>query len=195
LTKKGKNPLQSFGFITTNSITQTFSRRVIEHYMAAKSPLSLIFAIPDHPWLKASDKAAVRIAMTVAARGEIAGKLAKTVSEAGLETDTPTVLLESRFGKVRADLTIGANLAVAKPLMSNGHLSSRGVMLFGSGFIVDATKAASLKAQSPSASNYILPYLNGKDVAARGNTSWVVDVYPLPATELQRKEPALYSHL
>ena len=44
------NPLRRFGFITTNSITQTFSRRVVERYMAMKEPLSLIFAIPNHPW-------------------------------------------------------------------------------------------------------------------------------------------------
>ncbi len=66
---KGENPLRRFGFITTNSITQTFSRRVVERHMNAKLPLSLVYAIPDHPWLKASDKAAVRIAMTVAVRG------------------------------------------------------------------------------------------------------------------------------
>ena len=58
--KGARNPLRRFGFITTNSITQTFSRRVIERHMAAKEPLSLVFAVPSHPWLKASDKAAVR---------------------------------------------------------------------------------------------------------------------------------------
>ena len=34
--KGARNPLRRFGFITTNSITQTFSRRVIERHMAAK---------------------------------------------------------------------------------------------------------------------------------------------------------------
>lgn len=50
------NPLRRFGFITTNSITQTFSRRVIERHMGAKEPLSLAFAIPNHPWIKAPTK-------------------------------------------------------------------------------------------------------------------------------------------
>ena len=75
--KKGQtNPLRRFGFITTNSVTQTFSRRVIERHMGAKEPLTLAYAVPDHPWLKAADKAAVRIAMTVAMRGEGEGRLA-----------------------------------------------------------------------------------------------------------------------
>lgn len=39
-------------------------------HLAAKSPLALVMAIPDHPWTKLSpDAAAVRIAMTVAASG------------------------------------------------------------------------------------------------------------------------------
>ena len=33
--KGGTNPLRRFAFITTNSVTQTFSRRVIERHMGA----------------------------------------------------------------------------------------------------------------------------------------------------------------
>ena len=77
---KGKtNPLRRFGFITTNSVTQTFSRRVIERHARTKEPLSLVYAVPDHPWQKAVGKAAVRIAMTVAARGERDGTLARII--------------------------------------------------------------------------------------------------------------------
>src|SRR3546814_4915026 len=64
-----------FGLITTNSITQTFSRRVIERHLSAKKPLSLLFAIPDHPWMKSADRAAVRIAMTVGVAGDREGVL------------------------------------------------------------------------------------------------------------------------
>jgi len=35
-----------FGFVTTNSITQVFSRRVIAKHLETKDRLSLIFAIP-----------------------------------------------------------------------------------------------------------------------------------------------------
>ena len=40
---------ESFGFITTNSITQTFNRHLIQRYLDAAPPLSLTFAIADHP--------------------------------------------------------------------------------------------------------------------------------------------------
>ena len=54
-----------FGFITTNSIRQTFNRRVVK--AALDDGLYLTFAIPDHPWIDATECAAVRIAMTVGA--------------------------------------------------------------------------------------------------------------------------------
>ena len=96
---KGKtNPLRRFGFITTNSVTQTFSRRVIERYARAKESLSLVYAVPDHPWQKAAGKAAVRIAITVAARGGRDGTLATVERESGLNTDTPNVALRERNG-------------------------------------------------------------------------------------------------
>ncbi len=85
LTRAGR--LRQFGLITTNSIRQTFNRRVIEQHLtptpapvgraSARQPnpavgmnadlqaLHLTFAIPDHPWVDSGDGAAVRIAMTV----------------------------------------------------------------------------------------------------------------------------------
>ena len=111
---KGKtNPLRRFGFITTNSVTQTFSRRVIERHARAKEPLSLVYAVPDHPWQKAAGKAAVRIAMTVAARGERDGKLATVERESGLDTDTPVVDAERNDqGRINGNLKVGADITV-----------------------------------------------------------------------------------
>ena len=116
-TKGKSNPLRRFGFITTNSVTQTFSRRVIERHARAKEPLSLVYAVPDHPWQKAADKAAVRIAMTVAARGEREGTLATVERESGLNTDTPVVELRERTGRINGNLKIGADITAVQPLI------------------------------------------------------------------------------
>ena len=126
--KKGSaNPLRRFGFITTNSITQTFSRRVVERCMAAKEPLSLVYAVPDHPWMKSADKAAVRIAMTVAQAGNHEGVLAEVVSEAELNTDTPKVELERREGKVDGETVGSARICRSStPLLANELLASQG---------------------------------------------------------------------
>ncbi|WP_240539997.1 DNA methyltransferase [Salinarimonas soli] len=75
LTRKG-TALRRFGFVTTNSISQVFQRRVMERHISVKPPVSLVLAIPDHPWTKATrDSAAVRIAMTVARLAYTMGSL------------------------------------------------------------------------------------------------------------------------
>ncbi len=68
----GAGHARRFGFITTNSIRQTFNRRIVQ--AALDKGLYLTFAIPDHPWIDATECAAVRIAMTVGApKSSVAG--------------------------------------------------------------------------------------------------------------------------
>ena len=87
---------QQFGFITTNSLRQTFNRRVLEpHLNDAKKPLSLTFAIPDHPWVDGNDGAAVRIAMTVGMKGDNPGDLCHVISEEA-ETDASRAITLNR---------------------------------------------------------------------------------------------------
>src|SRR5690606_29897851 len=162
-TKEWKNPLRRFGFITTNSITQTFSRRVLERHLGAKDPLSLVFAVPDHPWLKASDKAAVRIAMTVAEKGERPGVLATVMSEGSLNSDTPNISLESREGKVLANLLLGANTASLNQLMSNALIAHKGVQLNGMGFVLAFDEVARFR-NHPHYAQRIRPFVNGSDL-------------------------------
>ena len=132
------SPLLRFGFVTTNSITQTFSRRVIEAYLAKSSPsklgeeqarLSLILAIPDHPWTKATkDSAAVRIAMTVAARGAQDGLLVDIIGEQGLETDNPLLEERDSIGRINPDLSVGSDVTAVVALLANEGLASPAIM-------------------------------------------------------------------
>lgn len=142
LVRTGKT--RRFGLITTNSVTQTFSRRVIEHHMNAKEPLSLVFAIPDHPWMKSADKAAVRIAMTVGVPGPAQGLLLTSVEESNLDTDQPQVELNESWGVIWSNLKLGADLAAVTPLIAGEGLSSPGVKLHGAGFIVTPEQAKAL---------------------------------------------------
>ena len=171
------NPLRRFGFITTNSVTQAFSRRVIEWHARAKEPLSLIYAVPDHPWQKAAGKAAVRIAMTVAARGGRDGTLATVERESGLSTDTPVIELSERDGRINGNLKVGADITAVQPLMANDLISSPGVKLHGSGFIVTPQQATALGLGStPGLEDHILPYRNGRDLAQRPRGVMVIDI-------------------
>ena len=194
---KGKtNPLRRFGFITTNSVTQTFSRRVIERHARAKEPLSLVHAVPDHPWQKAAGKAAVRIAMTVAARGERDGTLAAVERESGLNTDTPLVELTEREGRINGNLKVGADITAVQPLMANALIASPGVKLHGSGFIVTPQEATALGlGTTPGLEEYILPYRNGRDLAQRPRGVMVIDLFPLSADEVRDRFPKVYQHV
>ena len=194
---KGKtNPLRRFGFITTNSVTQTFSRRVIERHARAKEPLSLLYAVPDHPWQKAAGKAAVRIAMTVAVRGELAGTLATVERESGLNTDTPVVELSELTGRINGNLKIGADITAVQPLMANALISSPGVKLHGSGFIVTPRQAAALGlGTTPGLEDHILPYRHGRDIAKRPRGVMVIDLFPLPSDEVRDRFPKVYQHV
>ncbi|MEE7463116.1 hypothetical protein MFUR16E_18630 [Methylobacterium fujisawaense] len=191
--KGSTNPLRRFGFITTNSITQTFSRRVIERHVAAKEPLSLVYAIPDHPWLKAADKAAVRVAMTVVEGGQTNGVLAEVAGETAVNTDTPQVELKNSEGIIRADLTIGADLIKMHSLFSNTAIGTRGVQLMGQGFLVESRFAQSLRDQGAAA--YVRPYVVGRDLVQRHTERFVLDFYGLKSTEVAERWPSAHQHL
>lgn len=179
------NPLRRFGFITTNSITQTFSRRVIERHMAAKDPLSLVFAIPNHPWLKASDKAAVRIAMTVAEKGEHEGVLAEVVSEAGLNTDTPNVVLEAQSGRVLSHLALGAELGKVVVLSANFGVAIKGFELGTQALLLPNERALKLIQREPGSAAFLRPYVNGMDFKNGRSWRYVIDTYPADWREIQ----------
>ncbi|MDQ2077361.1 DNA methyltransferase [Marinimicrobium sp. ABcell2] len=192
--KARQGEARQFGFITTNSIRQTFNRRVLEpHLSDKKKPLSLLFAIPDHPWVEANDGASVRIAMTVGGAGEQSGVLRQVTAEQGVSEDAKAVQLSLRHGKVYADLSVGANVAEANPLKSNSDISNRGVCLFGSGFIVSQSEAKSLGlGVCPGLEQHIRHYRNGRDLTQSSRDVMVVDLYGLGVDEVKGKYPAVY---
>ncbi|MAP35286.1 MAG: SAM-dependent methyltransferase [Halomonas sp.] len=186
---------QQFGFITTNSLRQTFNRRVLEpHLNDAKKPLSLTFAIPDHPWVDGNDGAAVRIAMTVGRAGEAPGLLQQVTNENSDESrEARHVALSRREGKVFADLTIGADVAGAHPLLANSTIASRGVQLIGAGFIVTPEEANQLGLDNnPTLKQVIRNYRNGRDLTQTPRGVKVIDLFGLTADEVKWQFPSVY---
>jgi SAM-dependent methyltransferase len=189
--------LKRFGFVTTNSITQEFSRRVIQARMDSRPPLSLAMAIPDHPWTKATkDTAAVRIAMTVAESGEAEGRLYEVKTEAGLDTDAPTITFRRQDGRINPDLTTGADVTKARPLLANNWICSPGVKLHGAGFMLTRPQAAYLGlGERPSLERHVRPYLSGRDMTARSRGLMVIDLLGLTADQVRARFPEIYQHL
>ena len=180
-----------FGFITTNSLRQTFNRRVVQAQLEAKPPLSLAFAIPDHPWVDAADGAAVRIAMTVGAAGEGEGCLLSVRDECETDGDERNVTLVESRGSLHADLRIGANLSASVPMLANSRIANRGVQILASGFIVSPEEAERLDPQK----QLSVPYRNGKDITDRPRGVMALDPYPMSELELRTRAPDVFQWL
>ena len=196
-TRAGKT--RRFGFITTNSLRQTFNRQVLEPHLAdPKKPLSLTFAIPDHPWVDAGEGAAVRIAMTVAAPGSLPGRLFTVTGErrGEREAEGRDVTLSGQVGKIHANLRIGADVASAKTLRANEGLAYRGMQLIGSGFIVTPTEARALGLGTvPGLETHIRAYRNGRDLTASPRGVMVIDLFGLSEGEVRTRFPTVYQHV
>lgn len=186
-----------FGFITTNSLRQTFNRRVVAAHLAApKNPLRLAFAIPDHPWVDAADGAAVRIAMTVGTIEAVEGRLLTVTEETPGEGGETRVTLAERRGTIQADLRIGADVASARSLRANGGISVNGMMRAGEGFIVTPEEAQALGlGREPGLERVIRPFRNGRDLTDRPRGVMVIDAFGLTAEELRIRYPAVFQRL
>jgi hypothetical protein len=180
-----------FGFITTNSLRQTFNRRVIEaHLSAPKNPLTLAFAVPDHPWVDSAQGAAVRIAMSVGTLAEEEGRLLTVGDERSTDSDEVDVRLDERVGLLHSDLRIGANVASAVLLRANGGLGSRGVQMLAPGFVVSEEEADAhgLRALAR-------PFRNGKDLTDRPRGALALDTFKTTEQQLREEAPAIFQWL
>lgn len=195
-----KNATRRFGFVTTNSITQLFSRRVIAKHQDVKDRLSLLFAIPDHPWVDEKDGAAVRIAMTIAAKGKTEGKLLTVTDESA---SPERVDFAEQTGSIGSDLRVGADVAGTRPLKSNDGLGSMGVKLHGEGFILTTDEADRLGGSSSAPirtglgqePSVIFDFCNGRDLTSRPRSIKVIDLFGLSEIDVRQRHLEIYQHL
>ena len=187
---------KAFGFITTNSIHQTFNRRILESCLADEShPLHLAYAIPDHPWIDSADGAAVRIAMTVAAPGKGEGVLDKVTSEAGAKDGEVAVTLQSSRGTIAANLQVGADVTTCLLLVSNLGLASEGVKPHGMGFVLKDNERTEILSKEENAMLVIKPYKNGRDIVQDDRDVHIIDLHGMSEDEVRRNVPCLYQHV
>jgi hypothetical protein len=181
---------ERFGLITTNSLTMIFNRRVIEAHQNADPPLSLVFAVPDHPWVDSKDGAAVRIAMTVGVRGAGAGRLCTVTREQEGADGEIAVSLGTQTGPIHADLTVGINIAAASVLESNRRMAFRGVTLLGEGFWLARTDPLAI--MEPRA---LKPIRNGRDITDRSRDLLCIDLFGLDEHQARSRFPGAFQRL
>ena len=193
---------ERFGFITTNSLPQTFNRRVVERHLGAEAdPLAMTFAVPDHPWVDSADGAAVRVSMTAGARAVDvdpgAGRLVMVTEERDDNGDgIAEVDTEEFTGQINADLTVGADVTQASPLTANSDLSTPGVKLHGAGFIVSQEVAEGLGLGHVAGTERVVRrYRNGRDLTSKPRGVLVIDLFGLDAAEARTQFPKVYEHV
>ncbi len=185
------NSAERFGLITTNSITQSFNRRVIAQHSGGKNPLKILWAIPDHPWT--DEGAAVRIGMTV---GGLQGQPWLGFVTLEGNASTPEDLAESvkiegsSVAAIHEDLSAGAKTVGAPILRANSGMSCRGVIPVGKGFLV--TAGQSLNWGNPA---IIRIFRNGRDLTDAPRNTLIIDAFGLSESELRTKYPGPYQHL
>jgi type I restriction-modification system DNA methylase subunit len=195
LTREGTH-LKRFGLVTTNSITQLFSRRVIEQHLKGDS-LHLVLAVPDHPWTRVTkDAASVRIAMTVAEAGAGEGRLVRIINERRLDTDAPELDEVETAGSINSNLSVGVDVTKVVPLKANEGLASPGVKLHGDGFIVTPAEARALGLGTrPGLDAHIREYRNGRDLLQRPRGVMVIDLFGLNENQVMDRFPEVYQHV
>lgn len=187
-----RKSLKRFGLITTNSISQSFNRRVLEKELTATPLISLVFAIPDHPWVDEELGASVRIAMTVADTGESNGTLLTVRHEFKTDDIERDIVFDEKRGYIHPDLTVGANVSNTSILNSNSGLAHQGVIPLGTGFRLTTEQVEALGYDVLSLPPVIKNYMIGRDLVQRPEQRFIIDFYGLNEEEIRRRYPALY---
>ena len=191
LLKQGK--IRRYGLITTNSITQSFNQAVVEPALTNLPPVFLQYAVPDHPWVDSSDGAAIRIAMTVAAREPQEGILAVASNEEVVgEEHEVNVEFDVQKGIISSVLKITSDVSLAVELTSNSKLSCVGYQLTGKGFVVCNEFVDNLSKVDAA---YVSPLLSARDIVQSPRDQNAIDVSQMNEAQLRESSPALYQHL
>lgn len=194
LVRDGK--AKAFGFITTNSIHQTFNRRCLEPFLGNdKKPVSITFAIPDHPWVDSADGAAVRIAMTAAEAGNSEGRLVKVTEEREINDGEHEVALREEPGKIAANLKVGADVSSTWRLDAASGLSNQGVTPLGTGFRIAADDFPDEEIARARANKVVRYYAIGRDLVRQPEPKLIIDFYPASELGAQTNYPHLFQHV
>ncbi|MEA5567648.1 class I SAM-dependent DNA methyltransferase, partial [Anabaena sp. UHCC 0399] len=197
LVRKGK--VKRFGFITTNSISQVWQRRVIHFHQNQKNPIKLSFAIPDHPWVDGG--AAVTVAMTGAVLDD--SKKTGNIPQMGIvvakgEGETPEESADRvevqyhSVGYIFSNLKSGVDIANTIPLQANKELSTKGMMLSGQGFILDTVELKILNYNINNLPDVIKIYRNGRDLISLEKERFIIDLFGLTKEQVIYRYPTIY---
>ncbi len=194
--KSGKRGARRFGLITTRAAKQTFNVRVIQAYTVdPKHPVSIVYAVPDHPWVDTLFAAKVRIAMSVVAVGNRKGVLQTASSETRSlnSNDGWDVSFETESGTVRPNLRLGADVLAAKPLFSNQDLCSMGFATGSRGFFLSPEEALNVPETEK---RFLRQILSAHEITKQRKQRFVIDAWEIDSeNDLRSNAPWIFQRL
>jgi len=188
LLRAGK--LRRFGLITTNSIVQSYNRRILANHLGAQC--SLAFAIADHPWVATEDGAAVRVALTSVVPGSRAGTLARVVAESEAPTGEHSVTLDSTVGRITPDFVLDDGKDGIQPLNANRGLAFTGMYPLGQGFVLSPAQVESATGRQRTEQALVRPFFTARDLTQANRQSMVIDFWPRTMEESRELAPHLF---
>ncbi|MDT0682305.1 DNA methyltransferase [Roseicyclus sp. F158] len=185
-----RSSARRFGLITTNSITQDYSRKLTEKLIGGKKPkIHLIYATTNHPWVDSSDGANVRIAMTVGSATKPARPVIGLIGPDGKATDV-------RVEKIHARLSDGPDFSEIKALEANRGICFQGVVPAGDGFKLSTGEYESFRSKLRNAEKkFVRKYIIGKDILERPRGYRIIDLFGVDESVARTELPNLYAHL
>lgn len=180
-----------FGFITTNSITQEFNRKII-HLFTSDRRISVVFAIPDHPWVDSWDGASVRVALTVASNKKMVGRLYRITQERPGSDGEAAVELEYSETLISSSLTSNDNSLQVNNLKANQEMAFTGMYPLGQGFIVSPENRDLAIGSDKNSKSVLKNYRTARDITQTPRKNQVIDFYPLSEAEARDSYPHLY---
>lgn len=179
-----------FGLITTNSVTQDYSRGVMEDYINGKNPkMSLAFATTNHPWVDTQDGAAVRIAMTVGTHRKPRRPTIMSISGDGEESRHEVERINSRLANV-------PDFSKVEKLQANKGMCFQGVVPAGDGFKMSDDERQTMNAKLNDAErSRIRKYYIGRDIIERPRNNYIIDLFGLGEEVLKSYYPFLHAYL
>jgi hypothetical protein len=183
---------RQFGLITTNSIVQAYSRRLLESHIGDKGAIKLAFAIADHPWVDAADGAAVRVALTVGCAASDQGNAVLGAVQ-GDEENSPVMLRTvDRIGSSLDEASVHERI---ETLLANRDTCFQGVVPAGEGFKLDSLELKSLGFSESTMHRVIRPYIIGKDLVQIPRKRYIIDFFGMSKDEARLSAPTLFQRL
>jgi hypothetical protein len=181
-----------FGIITTNSIVQSYSRRLLERHLVTPGKVKLAFAVADHPWVDAADGAAVRVAMTVGC--SVAENCTPVLGEADGNNEMASVKLRT-VDRIGTSLDAISMLERISSINANQDICFQGVVPSGDGFKINETELRRLGFTPDALPPVVRPYIIGKDLVQAFEARFIIDFFGLSEHEAKTSWPALYQWL